>query len=106
MGGVEDGAAGAGEALDRVEEVIARLRIDARSRLVEKQNRWIMHQGASQIEAPLHAARVRHDTIGCAISQTRKAEAPGNALLETNASQTVQPAEESEVLRCAQLVVK
>src|SRR4051812_49606309 len=43
MSGVEDGAARTGKLFDRVEEVIAGLRIDAGGRLIEEQDRRGMH---------------------------------------------------------------
>src|SRR5262245_39248210 len=99
MGSVKNGAARPGEALDRVEEMIARLRIDACRRLIEEQYRRIMHQGACEVKPPLHAARIRLHAMAGAVGQAREAKTPADALLEAGACQAVQSTEKGKILR-------
>src|SRR5688572_26659115 len=80
MSGVEDGAARTGKLFDQVEEVIARLWIDAGGWLIEQQDRRIMYQSTRQVEPPLHAARIRLNAVTGASGQPRQAEAPAHAL--------------------------
>ncbi len=64
--GQEDGhALVAGEPCDLLPERRARLRVEARRRLVEKQDPRPVQQRERQVEAPLHAARVAgHAPVG------------------------------------------
>ena len=103
---VDDGAAFAVQRLDALEDLVARLRIDADRRLVEQQQLRIVHHRRGQVEAPLHAAGIAADAIALAIGEADEIEAPLHALVERRAGQAVDLAEEAQVLFAGQQVVE
>src|ERR1700722_6276211 len=56
--GEEDGRPAAGEVLDHLPDVDAGLGVQAGSRLVEEDDRWLADEAHGDVEAPAHAARV------------------------------------------------
>src|SRR5439155_14795558 len=77
---VENGTALGGELFDVLEEVVARLRIDARGRLVEEQHRRIVDQGTGQVEATLHPAGVGAGAVVPALRQPGEVQGPGDTV--------------------------
>ena len=73
---VDDRAAFAMQRLDALEDLVARLRIDADGRLVEQQQFGIVQDRGGQIEPPLHAAGIAAGAIALAIGEADEIEAP------------------------------
>ncbi len=57
MRGQDDGGAGLVDLAQELPHRVANLDIDARGRLIEYQQAWLVHQGAGNHQATLHAAR-------------------------------------------------
>src|SRR5947209_3266794 len=55
--------AGTIHATNLFEDVIARLRVDAGGRLIQKQQSWLVNETNAQVEPPLHASRKSADAI-------------------------------------------
>ena len=79
VGRVDDGAALAVQRFDVLEDLVARLRIDADRGLVEQQQVRLVHERGGEVEAPLHAARIGADAIVLAIGEADEIEAPRHA---------------------------
>ena len=67
---------------DAVEDVVARLRVDADGRLVEKDDLRIVNEGDGHVEPPLHAAGVGFHAVAAAVLEAGELQGPGDALLQ------------------------
>ena len=67
---------------DALEDVVARLRIHAHGRLVEKDYLWIMHQGGGHIEPPLHAAGICLRAGAAPVLKSGELQRPGDTLFQ------------------------
>src|SRR5260221_268054 len=69
MAGIDYGHASGVQAADLFEYVMARLRIDADGRLVQKEQTRPVHQPGAEVEAPLHAAGKGAGPVIAAVGQ-------------------------------------
>ena len=76
MGGEDDRHAASRSDAHHLPHVLAQLDIDARRRLVEKQDLRLVRQRLGDQHAPLHAARQRHDLRVLAIPERQDPAAP------------------------------
>ena len=105
MAGVDDGHAGGVEPAHFLEDVIARLRIDADGRLVEQQQPRLMHQGHAQVEPAFHAAGEGPARSSARSARPMAARISSTRSARIRARQAVEFAEEEQVLAGGQLVV-
>ena len=104
--GVHDGAALRAERADQIENGVAGLRVHAGGGLIEHHQRRIMHDRRGEIQAALHAAGKGLGAAGRTVAQPDHFEQFGAAGAELGGGQTVQLAEEGEILNCGELVIQ
>ena len=102
---VEDGHAALSKLVHGFEDGVAALRIDAHGGLVEDEQLRLVEQADADVEAPLHAARVGVRAVVGSLRQAGQLEDGRDALLERLAAETLQPAEEAQVLSRSQVRV-
>jgi len=103
---VDDGQAGAGAGLKEVEDRVARLGIDADGGLVAEEELRLVEQRGDEIEAALHAPGKRLHGIAAAVGKLDRLEGGGDAGLEFASAETVERAEEAEILLGAEVLVE
>ena len=83
----------------------ARLRVEARRRLVEEENLGTVDETHRHVESPLHSARVRlHERVRL-VGETERLEQVGGAPLEVGAAHALQATLEDQVLAPRRLAV-
>ena len=87
-------------------DIIARLRIEACRRLVQKQDRRRVQQPASDLEAPLHAAGKRLDQVVLAVPQLDELHQVLDFGRRFSARHSIEPRVKEHVLVRRQLVVE
>ena len=106
VAGVDDGDAGAVEAADLVEDVVARLRIDAGRRLVQQDQPRLVDQRGAEVEPAFHAAGEGARAVVGAVGQADGLKRLSDALVQLRGFDAVQLAKEAQVLTGRQLTVK
>jgi hypothetical protein len=104
--GVQDGGSGRAQTPNQLQNVRARLRVDARGRFVKQDQFGFMHQRRREIQPPLHPARERSDVAITVGFQADEAQQLLNASSELRALHSIETAEKPQVLRRGQARVK
>jgi hypothetical protein len=84
---------------------VAGLWIDAGRRLIQENQRWVMHQSHSQVDPPFHATGEAPDAILGAIGQPDELQQLRNAGLTLPSVHTIERSEKIQILAGAELVV-
>src|SRR5207253_875410 len=84
--------------LDRLEDALARLRVDAHDRLVEEQDRGPVKHAAGEVQAPAHAAREPRDRLLGARGEADQVERGGRAPRGLPPPEPERAREEAQVL--------
>src|SRR5262245_46284354 len=105
MTGVDDRDTGGVDPANFLEDVVARLGIDAGRRLVEQEQAWSVNQASTEVEPPLHAARKSLDAGVAAIGQANRSQYLLHALAEDRFRHPVKCAEKLQVFARRKLAV-
>ncbi len=98
MGGQQDGLTLGLQVADHLAELARADRIQPDGRLVEEQHRGVMQQGAGDMEALFHSARVAFDALAAAILQPDQLEQVGDALFGEVGVDMVEAGEVAQVV--------
>lgn len=104
--GVEDGHALLAEPGDAFQDRVPALRIDADGRFVQHQQRRRMHQSRPDVEASAHTARQGVDAVAGPGAEVDEIQDFVDPAFQPAAGQSVEAAEEAEVLADAQVGVQ
>ena len=83
---------------DVIEDCITRLRVDADSRLVEQEERRIVHQRDGQVQPALHTAGICLCPIPPPVGQAHEIQGPRDAVRKSPAAHSLKPGEEENIL--------
>src|SRR5262249_30918803 len=91
---------------DRVEYPVSRLRVHAHGGFVQEQQARGVQQAAGEVETPLHSSGVCGDPVLAARKETDEVEQLVRTLPDRNPTETVEPAEEAQILVPRQLGIQ
>src|SRR4051812_10083839 len=94
------------ELLHKLEDRVARLRIDPHGRLVAEEELRPMQNRCDDIEPATHPAGIRFHLVAPAVLQLRGGQALLYAFAKNLAAQSVEPAEQAQIFFAAQFVVQ
>ena len=106
MGRVDDLLARVPKLFDALEDRVPGLGIDADRRFVEQDKFRIVDDRDRQVEPPLHAAGVLGDDLLPDVRQIGEVEAGDDPFFQVGSPQTVEAAEEAQVVGAADLLVE